>query len=51
VDVSFTDAPRQRNSREENQQIKDGKRPEGFETSSSKGSKKTVMHVRRRKTK
>jgi transposase, IS5 family len=40
VDASFTDAPRQRNSREENQQIKAGKRPEGFETSSPKGKQK-----------
>ena len=32
VDASFVAAPKQRNSREENAQIKEGKRPEGFET-------------------
>ena len=37
VDASFVDAPRQRNSREENEQIKDGKRPRGFEEESAKG--------------
>lgn len=40
VDASFIDAPRQRNSREENEQIKAGKRPEGFETHRSKGKQK-----------
>ena len=40
VDASFVDAPRQRNSREENEQIKDGKRPRGFEEESAKGRQK-----------
>ena len=30
VDASFVDVPRQRNSREENQEIKEGKVPDGF---------------------
>ena len=40
VDASFVDAPRQQNSREENEQIKDGKRPRGFEEESAKGRQK-----------
>jgi len=40
VDASFIDAPRQRNSRDENKQIKAGERPEGFEKSSAKGRQK-----------
>lgn len=40
VDASFVAAPRQRNSREENQDIKDGKRPAGFESDSPKGRQK-----------
>lgn len=40
VDASFVAAPRQRNSREENQQIKQGKRPEGFEADTPKGRQK-----------
>jgi hypothetical protein len=35
VDASFADAPRQRNMRKENEQIKEGKRPEGFEERSA----------------
>lgn len=35
VDASFVDAPRQRNSREQNAQIKQGERPEGFESDSA----------------
>ena len=31
IDASFVDMPRQRNSREENAQIKEGKRPESFD--------------------
>lgn len=31
IDASFVDAPRQRNSREENAQIKEGQRPEAFD--------------------
>ena len=30
VDASFVDAPRQRNSRKENEQMKEGVRPKGF---------------------
>lgn len=40
VDASFVDAPRQRNSRKENAQIKEGQRPEGFETDTAKGRQK-----------
>ena len=40
VDASFVDAPRQRNTREENKQIKDGKTPEGFEKETAKGRQK-----------
>ena len=40
VDASFVAAPKQRNSREENAQIKEGKRPEGFDTDTAKGRQK-----------
>jgi len=40
VDASFVEAPRQRNSRKENEQIREGKRPEGFEKGSAKGRQK-----------
>ena len=40
VDASFTDAPRQRNTREQNQQIKEGKRPEEFDANPSVGRQK-----------
>jgi len=40
VDASFINAPRQRNSREENALIKEGKRPDGFETDTAKGRQK-----------
>ena len=40
VDARFVEAPRQRNSGEENAQIKAGKRPEGFEQASAKGRPK-----------
>jgi len=40
VDASFVDAPRQRNSRDQNNQIKLGKRPEGFEQDTPKGRQK-----------
>ena len=40
VDASFVDAPRQRNSREENAQIKAGERPKGFEANTAKGRQK-----------
>ena len=40
VDASFVDAPRQRNTREQSQQIKDGKRPEEFAPASAKGRQK-----------
>ena len=40
VDASFVDAPRQRNRREENAQIKKGERPEGFEPDTAKGRQK-----------
>ena len=40
VDASFVDAPRQRNTREENKQIKGGEIPEGFEKDRAKGRQK-----------
>jgi len=40
VDASFVDAPRQRNTREENKQIKEGKIPRGFEKKNAKGRQK-----------
>jgi transposase, IS5 family len=40
VDASFVDAPRQRNSRDQNNEIKSGKRPEGFEKDTNKGRQK-----------
>ena len=40
VDASFVDAPRQRNSRAENESIKQGDRPEGFEQNTPKGRQK-----------
>lgn len=40
VDASFVDVPKQRNTRDENAQIKEGIRPEGFEEGSSKGAQK-----------
>lgn len=40
VDASFVAAPRQRNSREENAQIKEGERPEAFDPNTAKGRQK-----------
>ena len=40
VDASFVDAPRARNTREQNAQIKSGERPEGFEADTAKGRQK-----------
>lgn len=40
VDAAFVNVPRQRNSKEENQTIKDGNIPESFEESSAKLSQK-----------
>lgn len=40
VDASFVDAPRQRNSRSENEAIKNGERPEGFDSGTPKGRQK-----------
>lgn len=40
VDASFVDAPRQRNNREQNQQIKDGQRPDEFDLTTAKGRQK-----------
>ncbi|MGY8648845.1 MAG: transposase, partial [Verrucomicrobiales bacterium] len=40
VDASFIDAPRQHNSREQNQKIKDGERPEEFATTTARGRQK-----------
>ena len=40
VDASFVTAPRQRNSREENAQIKAGERPEAFDSKTVRGRQK-----------
>lgn len=40
VDASFTEAPRQRNTRSQNKQIKEGKRPEEFDINKSVGRQK-----------
>ena len=40
VDASFVDAPRQRNTREQNQKIRDGQRPDEFDPASAKGRQK-----------
>ena len=40
IDASFVDVPKQRNSRDENKQIKEGKRPEGFGKNTAKGRQK-----------
>lgn len=40
IDASFTEAPRQRNNREQNQSIKDGKRPEEFDANPAVGRQK-----------
>ncbi len=40
VDASFVDAPRARNTREENAQIKKGERPAGFEMGTARGRQK-----------
>ena len=42
VDASFVEVPRQRNNRKENEQIKEGERPEGFEEGSAKGAAKRL---------
>lgn len=40
IDASFTEAPRQRNNRSQNQQIKQGKRPEEFDAHPATGRQK-----------
>lgn len=40
IDASFTEAPRQRNEREQNQRIKQGERPEEFDTNPAVGRQK-----------
>jgi len=40
VDASFVDAPRQRNTRQQNEAIKNGERPEGFEPDTARGRQK-----------
>lgn len=40
IDASFTEAPRQRNDREENRRIKQGERPEEFDTNPAVGRQK-----------
>ena len=42
VDASFVDVPKQRNTREENQQIKDGDKPERFEENPNIGRQKDI---------
>ena len=40
IDASFVEAPKQRNSREQNKKIKDGERPDEFKKGTPKGSQK-----------
>lgn len=40
IDASFVEAPKQRNTREQNKQIKEGLRPEEFEKDTAKGAQK-----------
>ena len=40
IDASFTEAPRQRNTRSQNQQIKKGERPEEFDSHPASGRQK-----------
>ncbi len=40
IDASFVDAPKQRNSRDQNKKLKEGECPEGFEKDTSKGAQK-----------
>lgn len=40
IDASFVEVPVQRNSREQNKEIKEGNRPEGFEKTTAKGRQK-----------
>ncbi len=40
IDASFVDAPKQRNSRDQNKKIKEGECPEDFEKDLSKGAQK-----------
>lgn len=40
IDATFVEAPRQRNKREENEQIKEGKRPENFDENPHRGAQK-----------
>jgi len=40
VDASFVEAPRQRNDREQNQRIKQGERPAGFDQNPAVGHQK-----------
>lgn len=42
IDASFVNAPRQRNTREQNEQIKAGECPEGFEPHTPKGQQKDL---------
>ena len=51
VDASFVDAPRQRNSRKENEQIKEGKGRKDLRREAQKGGKKIAMRAGQRRTK
>jgi len=50
VDASFVEAPRQRNTREENKQIKSGQTPEQWKVKPHKLSQKMLMPAGPRKT-
>ena len=48
VDATIVPVPRQRNSRDENEQVKAGKLPEGWEKKPSKNRQKdrrTIVHL------
>lgn len=50
VDASFVEAPRQRNEREQNERIKQGERPEEFDTNPAVGRQKDSEAVGPRRT-
>ena len=50
MDASFVDAPRQRNSRKENEQIKAAKGRKDLKKEVPRDGKKTAMRVGRRRT-
>jgi IS5 family transposase len=50
IDASFTEAPRQRNEREQNQRIKQGERPEELTPTPPSAARKTARHAGAKRT-